>query len=55
MKRLQTLGSKHGNGRSVRNILEEAKRNMAVRLQTVSRPTGAQLVTLEEADFLAKA
>ncbi|CAD7958049.1 unnamed protein product [Amoebophrya sp. A120] len=50
-QKLQSLGANHGNGRSVRNILEEAKRNMAVRLTTMKRPTANDLVTLTADDF----
>jgi len=48
-------GREHGNGRAVRNILEKAKRNMAVRLQEGSnesrKRTQAELCTLEAPDF----
>jgi len=49
-------GREHGNGRAVRNILEKAKRNMAVRLQaggSGQRRSQAELCTLEAADFNA--
>eukprot|EP00927_Polykrikos_kofoidii_P039435 TRINITY_DN33824_c0_g1_i1.p1 TRINITY_DN33824_c0_g1~~TRINITY_DN33824_c0_g1_i1.p1 ORF type:complete len:848 (-),score=131.49 TRINITY_DN33824_c0_g1_i1:45-2588(-) len=44
----------NGNGRAVRNILEKAKRKMAMRLQeqdTGVRRSQAELCTLEAADF----
>lgn len=47
-------GRKSGNGRAVRNILEGARRNMAVRLQTEKsskQRSKADLSTLQEADF----
>merc|ERR1711904_452031 len=48
-------GREQGNGRSVRNILELARRKMAVRLQGVSAKGGArskeELCTLERAYF----
>ncbi|CAD7966890.1 unnamed protein product [Amoebophrya sp. A25] len=51
-QRLEALGSKrHGNGRSVRNILEEAKRLMAVRLTQMKKPSASDLVTLAAEDF----
>jgi len=52
-----TSGREHGNGRAVRNILEMAKRRMAVRLQQEdAQPSGkrrsqAELCTLEAADL----
>ncbi len=48
---LEKPGISHGNGRSIRNILEEAKRRMAVRLQTCAKPSGKDLVTLVAEDF----
>jgi len=49
-------GREQGNGRSVRNILEQARRKMAVRLQGASARGGARskevLCTLEKADFV---
>jgi len=56
-QRLGMLGEngtakKHGNGRSVRNILEEAKRAMAVRLTKLKKPSARDLVTLAAEDFL---
>jgi len=47
-------GREHGNGRAVRNILEMAKRKMAVRLQSESssqQRSKAELCTLEASDF----
>lgn len=53
---LSNLGSKHANGRSVRNILEEAKRQMAVRLQQFAMQgkkmvSNDDLITLQAPDF----
>jgi len=45
---------RHSNGRSVRNILEKAKRNQALRLATGANGAGGrreELCTLMEADF----
>eukprot|EP00930_Biecheleria_cincta_P019073 TRINITY_DN1466_c0_g1_i1.p1 TRINITY_DN1466_c0_g1~~TRINITY_DN1466_c0_g1_i1.p1 ORF type:complete len:853 (+),score=168.53 TRINITY_DN1466_c0_g1_i1:50-2560(+) len=48
-------GREQGNGRAVRNVLEQGRRNMAVRLQGVGCtgkvPSQAELRTLEAADF----
>jgi AAA+ superfamily predicted ATPase len=41
----------HSNGRSVRNIVEQAKRNQASRLQSKAKPTKDDLCTLTAADF----
>ena len=49
--RIDALGKGHANGRSVRNIVEEAKRAMAVRLTTVRKPGAAELQTLQPEDF----
>ncbi len=51
-----SANSKSANGRSVRNILEEAKRQMAVRLQQQAMSgkkmaTNEELITLMAADF----
>lgn len=52
-KQLEKLGNDHANGRSVRNIVEDAKRKMAVRLsQNAGGKTDkADLVTLVPEDF----
>lgn len=50
-QRLDGLGSKHANGRSVRNILEEAKRTMAVRLSSNPKASATELTTLVADDF----
>lgn len=47
-------GREHGNGRAVRNILEQAKRRMAVRLQAdggSGKRSQSELCTLEAVDF----
>jgi stage V sporulation protein K len=41
----------HGNGRAVRNIVEQAKRNQATRLQGKAKKTKDDLCTLLEEDF----
>jgi len=48
------MGRQHGNGRAVRNILEQAKRKMAVRLQRMEkdgRRSQTELCTMEASDF----
>ena len=49
--RLEAQGIRHANGRSVRNILEEAKRNMAVRLTQFKKASATDLTTLSADDF----
>merc|ERR1719352_222896 len=41
----------HSNGRAVRNVVEQAKRNQATRLQKQARKTKEDLCSLLESDF----
>ena len=48
---IDASGSNFGNGRTVRNIFEEAYREQNNRLSTMEDPTDEQLMTLTEEDF----
>jgi len=63
-KMCETKGSgrENGNGRLVRNVLEKAKRRMAVRLhqgesgeELVRKRSHSELCTLEASDFVEEA
>lgn len=46
-------GSEAGNGRLVRNLLEEAVRNVSTRIATIEEPTVEEITTLTMDDFIS--